>query len=235
MLLNKCLVNTAMKRTTRKTRDAEATREALLRAATELFARDGYEGVRVDAIARRAGVNKALISYYFGGKKNLYRATIDSSFREVLHLAERLGDASRAPLDLLADFVAGFAELATRGRPQFPALFLREILSTGEVAPEAVEYIIAIVRRFREILERGASEGLLRPIPPAHLYLHLVGSLAFFFATEPARERLAKKGKLPVPMPSSEEFVSFVQDALVRVIAPETPVRQVRHVSGVHR
>lgn len=217
-----------MKRTTKKTRDPEATKEALLRAATELFATNGYEGVRVDGIARRAGVNKALISYYFGGKKNLYRAAIESSFREVLLLAERLLDEERPPSALFADFVAGFAELATLGRPQFPALFLREILSTGEVAPEAVSYIVGIVRRFKKILARGASEGTLRPVQPAHLYLHLVGSLAFFFATGPARERLAKNGKLPVSLPRSDAYVSFVQDALARILAPETSVPGVR-------
>jgi TetR/AcrR family transcriptional regulator len=213
----------------KRTRDAEATKEALLRAATELFARDGYDGVRVDAIARRAGVNKALISYYFRGKKNLYRAAIESSFREVFYLAERLGDETRPPGGLLAEFVAGFADLATRVRPHFPALFLREVLSTGRAAPEAVAYIAGIARRFQEILNRGASEGTLRPIHPAHLYLHLVGSLAFFFATEPARTRLAKRGRLPVTLPAPDAYVSFVQDALLRILAPESSI------NGVHR
>jgi AcrR family transcriptional regulator len=234
-----------MKGTTKRTRDSEATKEALLRAATELFARDGYEGVRVDAIARRAGVNKALISYYFRGKQNLYRAAIESSFREVFHLAERLRDQGRPPLELLADFVSGFADLATHVRPHFPALFLREVLSTGEAAPEAVDYIIGIVRRFQEVLARGASEGTLRPIHPAHLYLHLVGGLAFFYATEPARSRLAKTGRLPVPLPAPDVYVSFLQDALVRILAPENhvesvakssrPRRPLKKARGVHR
>jgi AcrR family transcriptional regulator len=208
-----------MKARRRKSRDPGATREALLRAATELIARHGYEGVRVEAIARRAGVNKALISYHFGGKKNLYRAAIASSFEELLQLAERLGEKDRPPLDLLAAFVHGFGELATCGRPQFPALFLREVLSTGEVAPEAVEHVFAIVRRFREVLARGAREGTLRRVPPGELYILLVGSLAFFYATQAARERLASKQKLPLTPPSSNEYVSFLQDALVRLLA----------------
>ncbi|MCP4657706.1 MAG: helix-turn-helix transcriptional regulator, partial [bacterium] len=49
--------------------DAAATREALLEAATELFAERGFDGAKVEAIARRAGVNKAMISYHFGGKQ----------------------------------------------------------------------------------------------------------------------------------------------------------------------
>src|SRR5215831_4871619 len=61
----------------RRPRDAAATREALLAAGTELFAERGYDGVPVWSIARAAGVNKAMISYHFGGKLNLYQTIAD--------------------------------------------------------------------------------------------------------------------------------------------------------------
>jgi len=54
-------------------RDAAATRDALLAAGTELFAERGYDGVPVWAIAKEAGVNKAMINYHFGGKRKLRR------------------------------------------------------------------------------------------------------------------------------------------------------------------
>ncbi|MFI6868699.1 TetR/AcrR family transcriptional regulator [Nocardia sp. NPDC050406] len=55
-------------------RDAERTRRRLLAAALEVFADKGFAGARVQEIADRAGVNKQLITYYFGGKDGLYRA-----------------------------------------------------------------------------------------------------------------------------------------------------------------
>ena len=54
-------------------RDAERSRRCLLAAALDEFAAKGFAGARVQDIARRAGVNKQLISYYFGGKEGLYR------------------------------------------------------------------------------------------------------------------------------------------------------------------
>jgi TetR/AcrR family transcriptional regulator len=66
-----------MQRTLQRTgreRDAEAAREAILNAAQEIFARDGFSGARVDDIAHTAGYNKALIFHYFGDKLGLYRA-----------------------------------------------------------------------------------------------------------------------------------------------------------------
>lgn len=52
--------------------DADRSRRLLLDAALEEFAAKGYAGARVQDIADRAGVNKQLINYYFGGKEGLY-------------------------------------------------------------------------------------------------------------------------------------------------------------------
>lgn len=58
-------------------RDAERTRAALLQAALAEFSAKGRAGARVSEIAARAGVNKQLISYYFGGKDGLYDALVE--------------------------------------------------------------------------------------------------------------------------------------------------------------
>lgn len=54
-------------------RDAERSRQRLLAAALDEFSAKGYAGARVQDIAATAGVNKQLITYYFGGKEGLYR------------------------------------------------------------------------------------------------------------------------------------------------------------------
>src|ERR1035438_7531682 len=59
---------------------AEDTRTAILRAAMAEFAAFGEVGARTDAIARAAGVNKALLHYYFGSKEGLYSAVLDQVF-----------------------------------------------------------------------------------------------------------------------------------------------------------
>src|SRR4051795_1110538 len=60
-----------------RVRDAERSRAALLDAAEVEFADKGLAGARVEAIAARAGLNKQLISYYFGGKAGLYDAIVE--------------------------------------------------------------------------------------------------------------------------------------------------------------
>lgn len=82
-------------------RDAERSRQQILDAGTEEFAAHGYAGARVDRIASRAGVNKQLISYYFGGKEGLYRA-IGQRWRE-REAAEILPDTD--PVSMLRRYV----------------------------------------------------------------------------------------------------------------------------------
>ena len=50
--------------------------DKILQAATKLFAQDNFSAVSIKQIAAASGVNSALISYYFGGKKNLYQEVL---------------------------------------------------------------------------------------------------------------------------------------------------------------
>lgn len=89
-------------------RDADAARHAIFAAAELIFARDGYSGARIDAIAAAAGYNKSLLFHYFhGGKRELYQAVVWRSRGEInAQLGELLapflthdGTGSAMPLD----------------------------------------------------------------------------------------------------------------------------------------
>jgi AcrR family transcriptional regulator len=58
------------------TESSDTARARILEAATAEFAARGYDGGRIEAIARRAGVNKALLYYYFPSKGELYRRLV---------------------------------------------------------------------------------------------------------------------------------------------------------------
>jgi TetR/AcrR family transcriptional regulator len=100
-------------------RDAERTRRALLDAALEEFAAKGRAGARVSDIAARAGVNKQLISYYFGGKEGLYNALV-----ERWHGEERSWSAESLSLD---ELVVRYLRAAVE-QPDLQRLFLRDLL-----------------------------------------------------------------------------------------------------------
>src|SRR5437588_316888 len=76
-------------------RRPQQTRAAILQAAIQEFAHHGIAGARTDAIARSAGVNKALLYYYFKDKQTLYGAAMDHAFRQLSpdENGDRLGPA----------------------------------------------------------------------------------------------------------------------------------------------
>src|ERR671923_441708 len=121
-------------------RDAAATRDALLTAGAELFAERGYDGVPVWAIAQKAGVNKAMINYHFGGKRKLYLAIVSATFSEIVASVERLADSPRPAPELLRDLIAAVGTMVTERHPHFCTMMLREVLAGGKhLEPEIIE------------------------------------------------------------------------------------------------
>jgi AcrR family transcriptional regulator len=215
-------------------RDPAATRDALLAAGSELFGAHGYDGATVDRIARKAGVNKALINYHFGGKRKFYLAILSSTLDELLARLEPLRRPTGRPAPaLLEQFVTIFADVARHRRPNFPAMLLREVLAGGRVLDqEALPRVLGVFAVVRDIVERGVREGSFRRVDPALTHLSLVGSLVFFFATAPFRQRAAAAGRLPFAAPGTAEYVRHVQALMTRGLAAGRPAARARKVAA---
>ncbi|MEX2375064.1 MAG: helix-turn-helix domain-containing protein [Dehalococcoidia bacterium] len=65
---------------------SDATTKALINAARELFARDGYEATLLDDVARKAGVTKGALYHHFGGKRALFRAVFEAEERRLMRM-----------------------------------------------------------------------------------------------------------------------------------------------------
>ncbi|HEU4617732.1 MAG TPA: CerR family C-terminal domain-containing protein [Gammaproteobacteria bacterium] len=98
----------------------EATRLALIRAAIEVFGREGYKAATTSEIARTADANQALISYYYGGKEGLYRAVVEHISRRIDARTEPMADRVDA---LLREIDSGRVERSARERRCLELLF----------------------------------------------------------------------------------------------------------------
>lgn len=203
-------------------RDAEATRDALLDAATELFAARGFDGTRVDQIAEQAGVNKALISYHFGGKQGLYNEILSATFSEA-HRRFKAIDDSPAPADeRLREFIQTFADLATL-RPALPTMVLREVLSGAlHVDEQLLPQFLALFRLVQGIVDQGIEEGTFTAVNPYLTHISLLGSLVFYFAFRPLGAKFVD-GKLPAGVPEVRQYVRHLQDMMTQGLRPHDP------------
>lgn len=208
-----------------RARDPEGTRQALKRAAAALFARRGFKGATADAIARRAGVNKAMINYHFGGKRGLYTSIVREPFLALRGRLQAIAASREPPADRLRAFVAVFAETVAEA-PGFPAMLLREIVSGGEhLDREIFGFITSVLGTVRGLVEAGVREGSFRPVDPVLTHISLVGSLVFFFATEEFRRRALAEAHVGPVAPEAEQYVRHMQDIITRGLVADAARR----------
>jgi AcrR family transcriptional regulator len=204
----------------RRVHDSTATRKSLLRAAAELFAARGFDGVSVAEVAHRAGANKALINYHFGGKLQLYRTIVREMFVELLNRVEPLRTAPRPPDQLLREFVAIVGDSANRRRPQLSRMMLREVIAGGpHLDHEVLVYPMRVFAVVRELIERGVRERVFRPVDPIMTHMSLLGSLVFFFATADFRRRMAAEAPIPFAASTPDAYVRHIQELIGRGLA----------------
>ena len=137
-----------------RVRDADRTRAAILDAALVEFGEHGYAGARTGAIARRAGVNAQLISYYFDGKEGLYKA-LTQRWREA-------GGGAPRPELPLAEVVASYvrANLTSRSMTR---LLIWEGLTGSGMDDADLPFFAEMVADVRRRQERGEIAADLDP------------------------------------------------------------------------
>src|ERR1041385_3917488 len=111
--------------------DDPVARAKILAAAEALFAEHGFAGVGVRQIAAAAGVNGAMIHYYFGNKESLYRAIIENAAMTVRGLIAEATASARTLEERLTRFVKAYAGYLF-GHPHLARILLREMLAGGK-------------------------------------------------------------------------------------------------------
>ena len=182
-------VQTASKKLAKKNppvrRNPDASRERILRAATDIFAAQGLDGARVDEIATRAGINKRMLYHYFGNKDDLFAAVLDELYETICTESAALDFVSGSPqssLKKLVDFVVNFY----LENPHAITLLNAENLHRARHL-KISERIRAIQLPFEtmlnELLMRGVSEGKFRDgVNGARLYISIVGLIYYYLS-----------------------------------------------------
>lgn len=157
-------------------RDAEATRARLLSVATDAFAAQGFDGARVDAIARGAGVNINLVYYYFGSKEGLFVAVMEATYAALRERHRDMELRALPPREAMAALVRSTFRMFVEW-PAITTLLASENLhearhvARSEVIADLYDPLIAFIE---DTLARGAAEGVFREgIDPVELFVSI--------------------------------------------------------------
>jgi len=169
-----------VKRRTR-TNDPEGTKRNIVEIATREFARKGYAGARVDAIAARTRTSKRMIYYYFGSKERLYLAVLEEAYGAIRRQEATLDLEHQPPEQALAALVASTFDYY-HAHPEFVRLVMSENIMEGVhmKRSKAIGRLnVTVIDAVRRIVARGEKDGVFRGIDPIELHM-TISALGIF-------------------------------------------------------
>jgi len=195
---------------------SEKTRAAILAAAERVFAQSGLAGARTDAIAKAAGVNKALLYYYFKSKDDLYEAVVEEHFRQFNEQTLALLNSGGPAGDVLLRYVSLHFDFISRRRQAAP-LFQQCMMVGGKRTERLVrKYFKPRNVAVAKLLERGMRSGEFRRTDLFHTALSIISLIVFYFSAAPVLQLL---GDADTYSPANlkrrkREVLDFIRHAL---------------------
>lgn len=169
----------------------DAHEDAILDAAATVFAGNGFAGARVEAIARAAGINKAMLYYRVGDKARLYELVVMRQFGRVARAVEEAAARPGEPDGTIARVLCALAALFEED-PRLPRIMAWELASGGgTLPPQALSAWMRILGAVSPAIARAGFDPVLA-------YLSLLGPMVLTSLTAPVRKRLG--AGLPPPL-----------------------------------
>jgi TetR/AcrR family transcriptional regulator len=201
------------------------TREVILEAAERIFGDEGLEGARTEAIAAAAGVNKALLYYYFRSKDGLYRAVLEGYLADFNRQALEVLSSEGSARSLLLRYINLHFDFIGAHRHHGPLFQRMQMADEKTWVRVAREHGLPRLKALLKVIERGMRTGEFRRMDINHAAISLVSLIVFYFSSAPvlravsgidayAKANLARR---------KEEVLKFVRYALFK--NPESEVQ----------
>src|SRR5687768_17013247 len=140
------------------------SRTAILDAAERLFAERGYAATTIKQIGAAAGVNSALLYYYFADKEQLYRAVLERLLATLMARGGQVFSSARSSEEAIRGLIGVQGELLVTRR-HVPRLIARELVdhNAQHVTGQFAQLAAGIFKQLCDLIEQGQRDGLLRP------------------------------------------------------------------------
>ncbi len=160
----------------------DTTTEAqILNAAKSIFQRKGMIGARMQEIADEAGINKAMLHYYYRSKQLLFEAVFKKAF---LLLAPQLNEVMNSD-DKICEKIKGFTHNYISfviKHPYLPNFIIQELNRNPEFIQKLMtEKHFPSIDKFRNQVNEKVAEGILRPIKAEQLFINILALSIFPF------------------------------------------------------
>jgi len=164
-------------------------KDKILTVAANHFADFGFEGARMDKIAKEACVNKASIYYNIGNKEALYAMVLNKVFEKGFGTFNNVIESNLPAKKKLADYIKYIAK-ALEQNPIIPKMMMREQLSQGRHMPEPfADNIVKMLDGLTAILKQGNQEGVFGAVDTLTIHFMIFGTMMFQMTSSPIRRK----------------------------------------------
>ena len=160
------------------------TENKILEAANDVFIAKGKDGTRMQEIADKAGINKALLHYYFRTKDRLFDAVFSLAFKTFIPQIAKIINKDNPLFEKIEEFVSSYITLISRN-PYIPNFVLHELSRNPERIVNIIKHInIRESIVFSQINEER-EKGNIIDIDPEQLIINIIALCVFPFGAKP--------------------------------------------------
>lgn len=196
---------------------AHSTEEIILEAAKKVFIKYGFDGARMQQIADAAGINKALLHYYFRSKEHLFDVIFEESFKKFLPNISAIMMSQLPFEEKIRLFVSHYIDTLIQN-PHLPVFVMHELQRKPERIIDLLKNSGIDPSVTAVMLQRDINEGKIMPIPLPHLIVNMIGMCIFPFVGRPILEGFIFNGDAEAYDRFLEERKTMVADFIINSI-----------------
>ncbi len=160
------------------------TEEKILVAAQSVFIKKGMDGSRMQEIADEAGINKALLHYYFRSKQKLFEAIFSKVFKQIFPDLKNLLFSEKPIQEKLGTFIEKYIDLLMKN-PFLPTFVLKEINRDPEFLASILKKQGVNPEDILQLIDKEMEKGTIRKFDPRDLMINILALSIFPFAARP--------------------------------------------------
>lgn len=169
-----------------KEKKEKSTEEKILAAAKKVFVAKGMAGARMQDIADEAGINKALLHYYFRNKEKLFEVIFMDAAQKLFPKINSIFESDVPLFEKIENFCEEYITVMSEN-PYLPLFVLNEISKDSEIFLEKFwsKQEFPQPQKFLEQVEKEVRKGTIKKISPLHLLINLISMSIFPFVGKP--------------------------------------------------
>ena len=167
-----------------KTKD-ENTENSILNAAKKVFQSKGMDGARMQEIADKAGINKAMLHYYYRSKQMLFEAVFKNAFALLAPQLNKVLNDDSSIEDKIRNFTSNYISFIIK-HPYLPAFIIQELNRNPDFISKLQQNQgFPSIEKFKKQVDYEIKKGLIKPIKAEQLFINILALNIFPFVATP--------------------------------------------------